>query len=283
MMRSVLTLLVFSVMGFVVYAFNAPTDVHDVKRHAPYTRDAVMYGSVDKIKAGFVSDEYIYGGIVSHHLLAAVDIARFYASFADQDIDTIILVGPNHEGQGTEKIAVPTLDFETPWGDVELNQRLIQKLVDENVVVVDDAAFVGEHSISVQTPYIKYYIPEATIVPIVLKKHIDRQSLVALSTALSDIRDNRTVVIASVDFSHHTDKATGNKNDEKSIQTISEFDMDGLYTLNIDSPNSILVLLTYLKMIDATLFNYWRQNAADILQSPDYQDVTTYLFAFFQK
>lgn len=98
-----------------------------------------------------------------------------------------------------------------------------------------------------------------------------------------EISDKKIVVIASVDFSHHTNKQIAELNDKKSIQVITNFDLEKLYSLNIDSPNTIYVLLKYLEGRDAKRINYWQQNAADILNSPNYEDVTSYLFAFFRK
>jgi phenylalanyl-tRNA synthetase beta chain len=64
--------------------------------------------------------------------------------------------------------------------------------------------------------------------------------------SLLEINDQKIVIIASVDFSHHTDKQTAELNDKKSLQVITNFDLERLYSLNIDSPNTIYVLLKYL-------------------------------------
>ena len=238
---------------------------------------------MDKIKARFDFSDYIYGGIVSHHLLAAVDIASFYASLAKQKVQAVILIGPNHEGQGRESLAISGLDFQTPWGQLETDQNIVEALVGEGVVKIDEAAFLGEHSISAEAPYIKYYLPEARLVPIVLKRSVTKDNLLKLANALLKVTDSKTVVIASVDFSHHTNKDLAEQNDQKSIATISRSAYDSLFTLNIDSPNTIFVLLKYLDGIGAKRLDYWQQNAATILNSPDYTDVTSYLFATFRK
>jgi AmmeMemoRadiSam system protein B len=121
------------------------------------------------------------------------------------------------------------------------------------------------------------------LVPIVIKRNASQEDLLRLVNSLLEISDGKTVIIASVDFSHHTDKLTAELNDKKSLQVISSFDLRNLSGLNIDSPNTIYVLLKYLEGKDARRINYWQQNAADILNSPNYEDVTSYLFAFFRK
>lgn len=251
--------------------------------HLSFSDDKSAYGSVEKIKARFDFPDYIYGGIVSHHLLAAVDIASFYASLAKQKVETVILIGPNHEGQGRESVAVSSLDFLTPWGRLETDQNIVKALVGEGVVKIDEEAFLGEHSISAEAPYIKYYLPQAHLVPIIMKRSVTKDNLLKLANALLKVTDSKTVVIASVDFSHHTNKALAEQNDQKSIAAISTFDFANLFTLNIDSPNTIFVLLKYLDGIRAKRLDYWQQNAATILNSPDYTDVTSYLFATFRK
>jgi AmmeMemoRadiSam system protein B len=252
-------------------------------KHYSYSEDKSLYGQLDKIKAGFNFDEHIYGGVVSHHLLASIDIAKFYTSLANQEINRVILIGPNHEGQGEENIAVSNLKFSTPWGNLEPDKSSIKNLIMSGAVKIDEDAFVGEHSISVEVPYVKYYLHKASLVPIVIKRNASQEDLLRLVNSLLEISDGKTVIIASVDFSHHTDKLTAELNDKKSLQVISSFDLRNLSGLNIDSPNTIYVLLKYLEGKDARRINYWQQNAADILNSPNYEDVTSYLFAFFRK
>ncbi len=251
-------------------------------KHYSYSQDKAVYGELERISGGFTFTDYIYGGIVSHHLLAAIDIAKFYNSFKNQDIDTVILIGPNHEGQGIQNIAISNQDFITPWGDLETDSEIVGDLVGDRVAMIDEEAFIGEHSISAEAPYLKYYLPKVKFVPIVLRRDIAKEDLLKLANSLLEIKDKKIVVIASVDFSHHTGKEMARLNDIKSIQTISKFDLKGLYSLNIDSPNTIFVLLNYLQGVKATKLDYWQQNAADILNSPDYTDVTSYLFAIFR-
>jgi len=251
--------------------------------HYSYSTDKSLYGQLDNIKGPFSFTEPVYGGIVSHHLLASVDIAKFYISFINQDIDTVILIGPNHEGQGTKNIAVSNIEFSTPWGEIEQDKYLIKKLIVADMVKIDEDAFVGEHSISVEVPYIKYYLPKAKLVPIIIKKKTSEADLLKLANSLSEINDQKIVIIASVDFSHHTNKQTSLVNDKDSIQVIRSFDLGKVFGLNIDSPNTIYVLLKYLEGKGAKEISYWQQNAADILNNSNYEDVTSYLFAFFRK
>ncbi len=272
----------FGLFLFAVILVVLLFDKKDIPKHYSYSADKATYGQLEKIKPRFDFSDKVYGGIVSHHLLAAIDIAGFYGSLSNQKIDTVVLIGPNHFGTGADNIAVSNYDFETPWGKVKTDREIVDDFVTGKVAKINEDVFAGEHSISTQIPYIKFYLPQAQIVPMAIKINTAKSDLLNLAMAISEINKN-IIVVASVDFSHHTGKSVAVENDKKSIETIMNFDTDNLYTLNIDSPPTIFVLLNYLKSVEARKMDYWQQNAADILKNPEYDDVTSYLFALFRK
>lgn len=87
--------------------------------------------------------------------------------FLKKELDTIIIFAPAHRVY-VENFAISTADdFETPLGNIEVNKAINDEVknfgCEEN-----DEAFLNEHSIEVQLPFIKTYFENAKIVPIIV-------------------------------------------------------------------------------------------------------------------
>lgn len=87
--------------------------------------------------------------------------------FLKKELDTIIIFAPAHRVY-VENFAISTADdFETPLGNIEVNKAINDEVknfgCEEN-----DEAFLNEHSIEVQLPFIKTYFGNAKIVPIIV-------------------------------------------------------------------------------------------------------------------
>jgi len=251
--------------------------------HSSYSNNKTLYGvnSTKNLKQKF-SDK-VYGGIVSHHLLSNIDIAKFFYEFSDQDVDRVILIGPNHFYPTTFPALSTNLNYKTPFGEVVVDSVYLEKLISQKLVQVDNTTVDTEHSISSLVPYIAKYLPEAKLVPIILIRNAPDKLLGSLSEFLKENNTENTVVIASVDFSHHLFSNTSRLHDLRSISAIKSFDIKSLSELEVDSPQSLNVLLRYLMSIDVQDISLWQQNAAVIFDEHDIEDVTSYVFAHARK
>lgn len=251
--------------------------------HSAYSLQAELYGDMEERKEVPVFSSKVYGGTVSHHFLMAKEIAEFFAPLREQKIKTVVIVGPNHFNLGKSNIQVSALPYKTPWSEIYPDGKIIDKLVQDKVAVNFEAAFSREHSISTLVGFVKYYLPDAKIVPIILKKTTPKEQAEKLSQELTKILPGNSLVLSSVDFSHHLNVDSADYHDVKSISAIGNFDYDGLFRSEIDSPMSVYVLLKYLETKDAKHLNYSHFNSADILQNPQSDDVTSYVFSHFTK
>lgn len=119
----------------------------------------------------------------------------------------------------------------------------------ENAALMEE-----EHSISSLVPYIKYYLPESKIVPLLL--HGNYTSSVKLGELLSDMlsKDSKIAVIASVDFSHYLDVEKADKIDKETLAAIKNTDIENISRMgndNLDSPPSIITLISAMEKTDA--------------------------------
>ncbi|MBS3781384.1 MAG: AmmeMemoRadiSam system protein B [Candidatus Thermoplasmatota archaeon] len=162
---------------------------------------------------------YAYSGPVAAH--------SYKALVEDGIPETIIFLGPSHQGIGTG-IAVAEEDYETPLGLVEIDQELVNDLTDE-IIQVDDVAHSREHSIEVQMPFLQYFSDSFKAVPICFNKQ-DFKTAKKVGERLKEVTEDRDVVIiASTDFSHYVLKENAKKKDKMAIEKILDNDPKGLF------------------------------------------------------
>ncbi len=291
-MRRVWLVAIVLSAGIILVSFfypNYPQNNEDTNN--VLNRDQFHYSSYKDrdFYEGIELEEYVQseqknnakGGIVSHHLLAKEDIAKFFAEFRDQAIDTIVLIGPNHFSSGENDVAMTTYPFVTPWGEVGLNIEVIEKLQTAGVAVIDPVPFNEEHSISALVPYIAYNLPNTRLVPIVLNHQVERIQLDELVESLKQTLPANSVVVASVDFSHHLNRIGAYFHDDMSESAIINFDYERLFSLEVDSSPSLYTLLTYLESEGAQKVHLERKISVDYTGSEDSEDTTSYMFAHF--
>ena len=158
--------------------------------------------------------EEIYGLIVPHHDLAGDLIAQAMQQVSvSREIDRIVVVGPNHTDVGFGPAISAKADFQAQNGVVSVDSDLLDQLNQKAFVVYDKANFEIEHSIKVLIPFIKHYFPEAKVIPVIFTSKFDQEEL--LGQELANSIDNKTLIIASIDFSHYLNLVEA----ERSCQT----------------------------------------------------------------
>lgn len=120
-------------------------------------------------------------------------------------VRTVVVLSPSHN-YPLPKIALLAEDaYRTPLGDVRVDVRLREKLLGElpEDVETNSDAFVGEHAMEVQLPFVQVLHPAVRVLPVIVgASPIDR--LERFGAALGRIiREDRSIVIAaSSDMSH---------------------------------------------------------------------------------
>lgn len=267
----------------VVFTYTNEEQILADKFHSALHIDKEFYGNLGAITPSNSTNEIIYGGIVSHHFLVADEIANFFSAFQKHPPKVIAIVGPNHYSVGDGDILVSNYAYQTPWGIAEPEKKYIDELLSRNVVYHDEAPFAREHSISALVGFIKYYLPDTKIIPIIVKRTVANKKTEILAQSLNEILPDDAVVIASADFSHHLNKIASQFHDERSASAIKSFDYSRVLNSEIDSPSSVYTLLRYLELRGAQKMIYKNVNSADFIGNNVSDDVTSYLFAHFTK
>ena len=131
--------------------------------------------------------------------------------FKEKIPDTVIVLGTDHVGYGGVALLGDGA-WETPIGNLEIDNELSQKIVDTSNVIIDDSsAFTGfmekEHNIEIQLPFIKYCAKDKNV-KIVTIKIGGRKEYSVFEALANDIAtsikslNKDIVIVASSDMSH---------------------------------------------------------------------------------
>jgi len=136
---------------------------------------------------------YIYSGRVA---AAAFGAVRDQAEI----VDRVVLIGPAHYVR-LRGIAAPTSGaFETPLGDVPLDQEAIAAMADLPFVSEDDAPHAPEHALEVELPFLQLSLRSFALVPLVVGEARPQEVAQVLARLWGG---PETLVVISSDLSHY--------------------------------------------------------------------------------
>jgi MEMO1 family protein len=126
-----------------------------------------------------------------------------YRQLQDRDIRKIILIGTSHHENFRGASVYTSGTFKTPLGDVAVDEKSAKKLLNENAEVrYYPEAFANEHSLEVQLPFLQSVLKNVTIIPVLIGSPT-RSTFDHLISELTELIDEKTLIIASTDLSHY--------------------------------------------------------------------------------
>ena len=180
------------------------------------------------------SKRRIYGIVSPHagYIYSGAVAANGFYEVSSMEFDDVVMIGPNHYGIGTGVAAMSEGLWETPLGQVEINQDLSLEISrNSEIIDLDEFAHSRDHCLEVQLPFVQYIKKEKfRIVPIILIMQ-DRQTAddIGQSIAQSTINTN-SLLVASSDFTHYESNSEAHRKDGELIDAILSLDVLKFYT-----------------------------------------------------
>ncbi len=165
---------------------------------------------------------YLYSGKVAAVTLSQINIP-----------DIIILLGPNHTGNGSAYSIMTDGLWETPLGQVGIDRELAQLILRSSNHLEDDSlAHLEEHSLEVELPMLQYFKNDFKIVPIAFMSE-EPDILKEIGKDIAGvIRDfdykGKVLLLASSDMTHYEPVEKAKVKDKEAIEAILELDEDKL-------------------------------------------------------
>ncbi|MFP4257625.1 MAG: AmmeMemoRadiSam system protein B [Desulfovermiculus sp.] len=177
----------------------------------------------DKVQARLVMlphAGHIFSGHVAGATLARVDLAS-----------TLLLLGPNHSGQGQPAAVWPDGKWELPGAYLEVDAELAQAVVQADPdLTADYDAHRAEHSLEVLLPFLWAMDPQAMIVPMCISLP-DREKLKRIAGNLVQVLTtwkSRVSLVVSSDMSHFLPEDEAKSQDDLALQAILDLDPEKL-------------------------------------------------------
>lgn len=229
----------------------------------------------------------VLGVIVPHHDLAADYTAELFQKIGRRDIQTVIIVGPNHENSGAGDIITGSVAYGLQHNQVHSSSTLVERILEDKIAVSDTDRLQTEHSIYNIVPYVDYYFPQAEIIPIILSGRVTQPEAENLGKYLASHLDEKTLIIGSIDFSHYLATEKARTNDLVTHTALTSHDYKKLYSFNndyIDSPQTAVTVLTAAKIAGAPTVDIVRNaNQADATGVSSVPSSTSYFTVLMRR
>ena len=133
------------------------------------------------------------------------------------NISRVLLLGPSHR-VGFDGVAFPlACGFETPLGNIPLDQEMIEQLSHLPGVVRSDAAHLEEHSLEVQLPFLQEVLGEFSLVPGVIGRAHARDVVAIIEPFLES---DENLILISSDLSHYHNYRDAQQRDQHTSEAI---------------------------------------------------------------
>ncbi|MDR2964932.1 MAG: AmmeMemoRadiSam system protein B [Treponema sp.] len=164
--------------------------------------------------------------------------SAFSAAMGRSDsIKRIVILGPIHDKREKGLFLSNSHYFHTPLGNIPVDQEITEELLFiSNHFEINDIPHLGEHSIEILLPFVKYCFPHASIVPILMGQpgagYIYDLSQ-ALKTVFSHILDD-TLFVVSCNLSCDTDQSKALDSARQCLHLFSRKDTSALASAILD-------------------------------------------------
>ncbi|GAB6078892.1 AmmeMemoRadiSam system protein B [Hydrogenobaculum acidophilum] len=196
----------------------------------------------------------------------------------------VIMMGPNHTGQGPV-ISIDSADsWKTPLGEVKVNKDLRDKVASFGIEI-EHNAHIKEHALEVQLPFLQVYFKDFTIVPIILG-FLDYETIVKFGRFLSSFVDENTFILVSSDMSHYISQEEAQKKDSFLYDAIVNLDSKELYRRAIQYNITMCGFIPAAVAIEALKDKVKKVYAVEYTNSgmvtKDFSKVVAYLGVIFE-
>lgn len=164
---------------------------------------------------------YIYSGKTAAYTYKAISLNSRL-----NEIETVIVIGPNHTGFG-RAISVSLDDWRTPI-EIARNDRAFSKALADasGSISIDESAHRLEHSVEVQLPFVQSVLPNRKFTFVCMgDQGLDYSRALSEAILKAEAETSRKIaVIASSDFDHYESAEIARKKDTKLLNAISRLD-----------------------------------------------------------
>jgi MEMO1 family protein len=143
-----------------------------------------------------------------------------------------IILCPNHTGQGAPLAMMSNGSWQTPLGEVPVDQALAAVMAKScHLLTEDRVAHAKEHSLEVQLPFLQHQVKDFRFVPVAVGvgNYAALEFLGHCVAQAVEIAAKPVMVIASSDMNHYEPDGITRIKDKRAIEKILSLDPQGLH------------------------------------------------------
>lgn len=180
--------------------------------------------------------------------------------YLDKKVKNVFIIAPPHY-VAVKNVALSIFDnWETPLGEIGINQEINQELVKKFGCEFEDDAFEDEHSIEVQVPFIQKFLPNVKIIPILAGHNHKKVSQIIEHYW----QDPENAFVISSDLSHFYTTNEAKKIDSATAEMIETNDLEKFSPEQACGAVGVCALVDFAKSQNYSLIRVGMVNSGDI-------------------
>lgn len=167
--------------------------------------------------------------IVPHagYVFSGQTAACAFQKLSGQNYDTIFILGPSHNFLLDGLILYGGDLVETPLGQIPVNKKIIQNLLNNPYITINNSPHNLEHSLEVEIPFLQKILKNNWRVVLGLINDDDPILLRSIAATLSSIiNSNNNLIVISSDLSHYPNYKNAQYSDQKILSAIIAKNVD---------------------------------------------------------
>lgn len=184
---------------------------------------------INDVKVEKLNDE-IVGVICPHagYMYSGPIAAYSYKQLIGSDAELAVVLAPSHRARFIGASVIDSGTYETPLGQVEIDEKIGKALLNENYFSFLQEAHSMEHSLEVQVPFLQFVLGNFKIVPIIVSTYDINSSRILAQGLYNALKSEKrkTVIILSTDLSHYHSYDTARKLDKSYADALTSFDIE---------------------------------------------------------
>lgn len=167
----------------------------ELRREVAGDLKAVPQQKIEGRIVGLISPHagYAYSGKVA---------AYGYSLLKGKGFKRAVILAPSHRAAFRGAALSDADSFKTPLGLIPLDKKACSGLLSHELYANLPQAHEYEHSLEVQLPFLQEVLGDFTLIPIIVGQ-LRAGDAAALASPLKKLLDEKTIIIASSDFTHY--------------------------------------------------------------------------------
>lgn len=181
--------------------------------------------------------------------------------YLDKNAKNVFIIAPVHRTPVNGIALLNSDEWETPLGNISINQEINKELNEKFNCEYFDLAFDEEHSIEVQLPFIQYYMNDVKIIPVLVGSLNNKK--------LDDIidfywQDTQNVFVISTDLSHFYPSDEAKKIDSLTAEMIETQNIENFHPAQACGSSGLCSMVEFSDKNTFSLIRIDMKNSGEI-------------------